>query len=43
VALSRRVPVGFEDETGFHLGLQVVPADDLMDWERARILIDEHF
>jgi hypothetical protein len=42
-ALNRRVPVGFEDEAGFHLGVQAVPADDLMDWERARILVDEHF
>ncbi len=43
LALNRRVPVGFEDETGFHLGVQAVPANGLMDWERARFLIDEHF
>jgi hypothetical protein len=43
LALSRRVPVGFEDETGFHLGVQAVPADVGMDWERARLLIDGHY
>lgn len=43
LALNRRIPVGFEDETGFHLGVQLVPDDERMDWERARILIDEHF
>ena len=44
LAISRRIPVGFENETGFHLGVQVAPADERMDWERARIFHDdEHF
>jgi hypothetical protein len=43
-ALYRRIPIGFEDETGFHLGVQPVRGDTRMDWERARIFVDdEHF
>ena len=43
-AISRRIPVGFEDERGFHLGFQPAPADHRMDWERAGIFTDdEHF
>jgi hypothetical protein len=43
-AISRQIPVGFEDETGFHLGVQRVRPQDGMDWERARILLnDEYF
>jgi hypothetical protein len=43
-AISRRIPVGFEDETGFHLGWQSASADHPMDWERAGIFTgDEDF
>jgi hypothetical protein len=44
LALYRRIPVGFEDEAGFHLGVQPVHGETRMDWERARIFVDdEHF
>jgi len=44
LAVSRRIPVGFEDETGFHLGVQPVREDSRMDWERAGIFVDgKHF
>ena len=44
LALSRRIPVGFEDEAGFHLGVPSVCGENRMDWERARIFVDdEHF
>jgi hypothetical protein len=44
VALNRRIPVGFEDETGFHLGVQVVSGVEAMEWERAGIFADDnHF
>jgi hypothetical protein len=39
-----RIPVGFEDETGFHLGVQPAQKVDCMEWERAGLLADkEHF
>jgi len=44
LAIIWRIPVGFEDETGFHLGIQPVPKDDCMEWEQAGLLADqEHF
>jgi hypothetical protein len=44
LALYRRIPVGFEDEAGFHLGVPSVCGENRMDWERARIFVDdEHF
>ncbi len=44
LAISWHIPVGFEDETGFHLGVQPVREDQRMDWERSGILAgDEHF
>jgi hypothetical protein len=44
LAISWRIPVGFEDETGFHLGVQPVCEDERMDWERSGIFTDDkHF
>ena len=44
LAVYRRIPVGFEDEAGFQLGVQPVCGEHRMDWERARIFVDdEHF
>ena len=40
-AISRRIPVGFEDEAGFHLGVQSAPKDERMNWERAGLLADK--
>ena len=42
LALYRRIPVGFEDETGFHLGAQSGDTDGRMNWERAGIFADEN-
>jgi hypothetical protein len=42
LALYRRIPVGFEDETGFHLGAQSTGADGRMNWERASIFADDN-
>ena len=41
LAIVWRIPVGFEDETGFHLGVQSARKDDRLDWERVGILADE--
>ena len=44
LAINRRIPVGFEDETGFHLGVQTVREEECMEWERSGILTDDkHF
>jgi len=44
LAISRRIPVGFEDETGFHLGVQAAREDSPMNWERAGVFAkDEQF
>lgn len=44
LAIVWRIPVGFEDETGFHLGVQPRRKDERMDWERAGIFPDsKHF
>ncbi|MGA9777901.1 MAG: hypothetical protein ACLPRE_12395 [Limisphaerales bacterium] len=40
-AISRPIPVGFEDETGFHLGMQSAREHSRMDRERARIIVDD--
>jgi len=40
LAIVWRIPVGFEDETGFHLGVQQRREDDRMGWKRAGILAD---
>ena len=43
-AINRRIPVGFEDETGFHLGVQTGREDERMEWGRAGIFTDDkHF
>jgi hypothetical protein len=41
LTLNRRIPIGFEDETRFHLGVQPVREGDCMDWERAGIFADD--
>jgi len=44
LAIIWRIPVGFEDETGFHLGVQQARKDKGMDWERASLFADDkHF
>ena len=44
LALYRRIPVGFPDEAGFHLGVPPVREYQSTDRERARIVMDdEHF
>ena len=41
LAIIWRIPVGFEDEAGFHLGVQSAPKDERMNWERAGLLADK--
>ncbi|MGA2685141.1 MAG: hypothetical protein ABSF51_08820 [Verrucomicrobiota bacterium] len=44
LAISWRIPVGFEDETGFHLGVQPGREDGRREWEPAGIFTDgKHF
>jgi len=44
LAVIWQIPVGFEDETGFHLGVQQIPENDRLDEGRERIFAeDEHF
>lgn len=35
LAIISRIPVGFEDEAGFHLGVQPAWKADGIEWERA--------
>ena len=41
LAIIWQIPVGFEDETGFHLGVQPARKEDRMDWERAGLLANK--
>jgi hypothetical protein len=44
LAINRRIPVGFEDETGFHLGVQSARENDRVAGEREGFFADdEHF
>jgi hypothetical protein len=44
VAIYRRIPVGFEDETGFHFGVQSVRENDRVAGEQEGFFADdEHF
>jgi hypothetical protein len=40
-AISRRIPVGFEDGTGFHLGMEPGREYSRMDWERAGLFVED--
>ncbi|HLZ55080.1 MAG TPA: hypothetical protein VKS19_11420 [Verrucomicrobiae bacterium] len=41
LAIRRQIPVGFEDDTGFHLGVQTIGEHHRMAWERASLFVEE--